>query len=306
MYAVKEWRIIEQQNERKSAIITAIITFILFLILFFWVLGWPKEDEMPLAGVLIDFGTSKSGFGDNSTPPKQEVTPPVEEVNIEDVQEPQESATQPQETQPSITDEVVTQDQVEAPSVTPEVVEDPRPTQEELDAIAQAQAEADAQAAAEAAAAVQAAAEAQAQAEADELAEQLDVWGNGGDGNTEPGGDQGVEDGVEDGPYNDGESSTGLGDQGTGPALWGLGNRGWVTKPKVQDDSQRFGKVTLKIKVDRNGNIISAEFTNYKSTTTDAVLIRKAKEALKHAKITKDINAADEDWGYVTFNFKPG
>ncbi len=299
MYAVKEWEIIENENKKKSAVATSIITTLLFLLLFFWVLGWPKDDETPLQGVLIDFGTSKTGFGDNAEPVKQNEPVQQEEVPIEEV-----TPATTAETPPTIHDEVVTQDQVEAPAVTPEEA-DPQPTQAELDAIAQAEAEAQAQAEAEAAAAAQEAYEAQQQAEADALAEQLnDAWGDG-DGNTEPGGDQGVEDGVEDGPYNDGESSTGLGDQGTGPALWGLGGRGWVKKPKVDDDSQRFGKITLKIKVDRHGNIIHAEWTAYKSTTTDAVLIRKAKEALKNAKISSDVNAADEDWGYVTFNFRP-
>ena len=289
MYAVDQWDIIEKENSRKSAIVTAIISLLLFLLLFFWVLGWPKEDEMPLQGMMIDFGTTETGQGSTSAPvPKTETITPIEETNP--TSEPQVS--------PSVADQVETQDLEEAIVITPDK-EDPTPTQEELEA-AQAAIEAQQQAEAEAAVAAQAALEAQQQAEADALAEQLNnAWGDGnGDGNDGTPGDAGNPDGVPNG----GDGS-GLGDSGSGPALWGLGGRKWAKPPKVVDDSQRFGKVTLKIKVDKSGNIISAEFTNYKSTTTDAVLIQRAKDALKHAKVTSDVNAASEDWGYVTFNF---
>ncbi|MEZ5022490.1 MAG: hypothetical protein R2728_04370 [Chitinophagales bacterium] len=105
-------------------------------------------------------------------------------------------------------------------------------------------------------------------------------------------------------PNGGNDNGTGQGNSGTGPALSGLGGRKWVKLPQVKDDSQKFGTVVIKIKVDKNGNIISSEFTLKGSTTSDQVLIQRAKDALKNAKISSNVNAASEEIGYVTFNFR--
>lgn len=300
MYTVEQWKIIEKENERKSAIITAIITLLMLLILFFIVLGWPKEEDLPLSGMMIDFGTTETGQGNSSAPPAQNVATPVEEVNINDATPP---PTSEPEVTPAVADEVVTQDVEEAPAITPEK---PEKTPEQIAAeqaaleaqqLAEEQAAAD-QAAAEAAAA-QAAADAAAQAEADALNDQLNnAWGDGGgDGNDGTPGDAGDPDGIPNG-------GDGWGTDGDGDGVWGLGGRKWAKKPSIENKSQNFGKVTLKIKVDKQGNIISAEFTNYKSTTTNSYLVDLAiKEVLRQGKITSNVNAPSEQWGYVTINF---
>lgn len=284
MDRAEEWHIKERRNGRKGMVTALTITAIILLILFFFLIPLSRSEDQ-IEGVLIDFGNSRTGVGTNAQP--QQVEEVVEEVRP---QQQVEAAPAPNAT-PDLADEVVTQDHQEAPAVNPKPTKSPE------------------QIAAEQAAAQQAAAEAQAQAElaaqqqaAQDLKDELDnAWGSGGDGNTAPGGDQSVQDGVENGPYNDGTSSTGLGDSGIGHDLSG---RKMVKRPDINDTSQKTGKVAVKVRVDRNGKVISAEYTSRGSTTTDSYLIQLAVKAAKEAKFNSDFNAASEQIGTIYFTFR--
>ena len=294
MGRVEEWHIKERKNGRKGMIV-AIVSFLLILLIFFvWIMPqkWPPPDT--IQGVLIDFGNSKTGLGDNAQPK------PVKEVEQES--SPQETTIaeqNPAQSTPDVADEVLTQDFQDAPEINTQEVDAAQIAAE------QAAAEEAAQAAAEQAEAEQAAAEqAAAEAAAQELKDELDqAWntGGGGDGNTTPGADQGVQDGVPDGPYNDGNSSTGLGDSGIGHDLTG---RKMVKRPTINDSSQKTGKVAVQVKVDRNGNVVYAKYTTKGSTTTDSYLIRLAEKAAKEAKFNSDFNASSEQVGTIYFTFK--
>lgn len=311
MYVVEQWKTVEKESSRKSKVITAVLSALLLLIMYFWMLGWPRESEIPLAGMMIDFGTTETGGG-QVAPPKTNSQPTVTEPVTEPVTTP---TNPPSNSNPEVTpttpDEVVTQDVEEAPAITP-VEEDPKPTQEEIEAAQaaleaqqQAEAEAKAKAEAEAKAAAEAAAAAQAQAEADELKDLLDgALNNSGDGtgNGPNGGDGDF--GAPNGVPNGGQ---GWGTDGDGDGVWGLGSRGWARKPNIDNGSQEFGTVVLKIKVDKQGNIISAVHTPHKdNTTTSRYLIDLAiREVKRQGKITSDVNASSEAWGYIKINFKP-
>jgi TonB family protein len=63
------------------------------------------------------------------------------------------------------------------------------------------------------------------------------------------------------------------------------------------------GKVVVNIKVDRNGNVISATAPGKGSTTANLALIREAKKAAYKAKFTKDLGSI-EQVGTITYHFK--
>ncbi|NNC94016.1 MAG: energy transducer TonB [Chitinophagales bacterium] len=106
--------------------------------------------------------------------------------------------------------------------------------------------------------------------------------------------------GSAEGPNYQGQSS-GSGNAGIGFSLSG---RDMVGIPSIKDDSQKEGKVTLKIKVDRNGKVINAEYTIAGSTTSDPYLKELSVDAALNAKFNPDENAPEVQQGTMTFVFK--
>jgi outer membrane biosynthesis protein TonB len=281
MYTAEQWHIIEKENSRKSAITTSILMLILFLLLYFWVLNWPREKDMPLAGMMIDFGTTETGQGDNSPAPAPNSNE-EEEVEITEAA----TADAVQKETPVMPEKVATQNTVKAPAVAQKTAQQIKAEKAAAEAKKKAEAKA------------------KAQAEADALKNELNnVWGKGnGDGNDGKPGDAGDPNGV-----NNGGDGSGTG--GSGDGLEGMGTRKWEKKPEIENKSNNYGRVVLKIKVDKQGNIISAEFASKSnttsSTTTNSYLVNLAKkEVMRQGKLTPDPKAQSEQWGYYIFNFK--
>lgn len=82
-----------------------------------------------------------------------------------------------------------------------------------------------------------------------------------------------------------------------------LQKRKLVSIPKIIDSSQDEGRVVIKIKVNRNGDVIDAQFTSSGSTTSSSILRNKALEAARKAKFNADSNAAEVQQGTMTFKF---
>jgi len=301
MERVEEWHIKERKNSRKGMITSLVIHGLLLLLLIFLTTSLKQPDDQ-IQGVLIDFGNSTTGQGTNPLPKADEMAEDV--APAESTPPPAEAVEATTPSTPEVTEEVVTQDFEEAP-----VIESDQPTEAEIaaqQAAEQAAAEQAAQEAAEQAAAeaaAQAAAEAAAQAAAEQ--EFLDglnnEWansggGDGGDGNNEPGGDFGDPDGIDGG----GDGS-GLGTDGIGHDL---GGRKMVKQVQPDDNSQKTGRVAIKVTVDRTGKVISADFSSAGSNTTDTYLVRKAKEAAMKCKFDANPEAASEQIGRISFNFK--
>jgi len=120
-------------------------------------------------------------------------------------------------------------------------------------------------------------------------------------GNKTGSGDQGATDGDINATNMDGDKSIGLGNKGFSYALSG---RSITVKPTIQDDSQKRGTVVIRIKVDRNGNVISASHQIKGSTTSDDYLVQKAIRSAKKAKFNAEPNAAAEQVGTITYVFK--
>lgn len=89
---------------------------------------------------------------------------------------------------------------------------------------------------------------------------------------------------------------------GKGRIGGGLGNRGLVSEPKITDNSQKEGRVIIKVCVNSDGNVISADFTQRGSTTQDASLINIAKANARKFKFTP--SDVSQQCGTITYDFK--
>jgi len=90
--------------------------------------------------------------------------------------------------------------------------------------------------------------------------------------------------------------------KGKGKAGKGLGNRGLVYAPNITDSSQQTGRVVVNICVNSQGKVISADYTQKGSTTTDSHLITLAVRNAKKYKFSESSTA--EQCGDITIDFK--
>jgi len=70
------------------------------------------------------------------------------------------------------------------------------------------------------------------------------------------------------------------------------------------DSSYSYGIVVIKVIVNKDGDVISADFLLDKSTVKDSVLLKSAREAALKAKFNKNTNAAPRQIGLITYKFK--
>lgn len=84
----------------------------------------------------------------------------------------------------------------------------------------------------------------------------------------------------------------------------GLEGRGVVYTPTIQDYSQKTGRVVVRICVDRSGRVISAEYTQAGSTTSDGDLRNIAVTNAKKFKFSP--GSIDRQCGTITVDFKLG
>lgn len=127
-----------------------------------------------------------------------------------------------------------------------------------------------------------------------------------GEGTGSKSGDQGKPDGSPFGDSYDG--SPGLGGPGLGgdggKAQLGMSGRKIIYFPPIIDNTQRTGKVVVNIKVDKSGNVIFAKATQKGSTTTDSYLFQLAESAAMKTRVNADPNAAEEQFGTITYTFR--
>ena len=126
-----------------------------------------------------------------------------------------------------------------------------------------------------------------------------------GTGNTA--GDQGKPNGDPKGTDysgNPGLGGPGKGGTGGSPQL-GMSGRKIIYFPPIIDNSQKFGRVVVNIKVDKDGTVVFAKATQKGSTTTDAYLYSLAEQAALKTKVNSDADAAEEQFGTITYTFKP-
>lgn len=98
-----------------------------------------------------------------------------------------------------------------------------------------------------------------------------------------------------------GQGGSGKGN-GAGYSLGGRSLRGTLPVPSYT--SSKDGDVTVSIKVDRNGNVITAEFTPKGSKNYDQSMVRAAIEAAKKAHFNADPTATEYQYGTITYKFR--
>ncbi|HJW31539.1 MAG TPA: hypothetical protein VJ508_20055 [Saprospiraceae bacterium] len=123
-----------------------------------------------------------------------------------------------------------------------------------------------------------------------------DLLGSGGKGNTGKPGSQGDPNGDPNSKVLEGIS------KGSGRVGGGLGNRGVLHEPQINDRSQKTGRVVISVCVDKTGKVIKAEYTQKGSTTTDSELKDIARKAALQFKFTT--SEIEEQCGTITVDFK--
>ena len=118
---------------------------------------------------------------------------------------------------------------------------------------------------------------------------------------------QGISEGQEDQGSQDGDPNSNAytgGGTGTNGIAYQLGGRTIAEIKKPNYDSQQQGKVVVTIRVDRNGKVISATPGAKGSTTTNAYLYSKAKEAALKTTFEANTTAPEIQVGTIIYNFK--
>ncbi len=117
-----------------------------------------------------------------------------------------------------------------------------------------------------------------------------------GQGDTKGTGNQGDPSGTANG----GRGSGGSGKNGN----YRLGNRGAVQRPLPQYDCEGDeGRIVVKVMVDQNGRVTSAEAGVSGSTDGSSCLMDRAKKAALRTTWEPDPNAPELQIGYITYDF---
>ena len=88
---------------------------------------------------------------------------------------------------------------------------------------------------------------------------------------------------------------------GSGNVGGGLADRGVLYEPEIRDNSQKSGRVVVKVCVNENGKVISANYTQKGSTTNDGDLKRIAEQAAMQYRFT--VGSLEKQCGTITVNF---
>jgi len=275
----------ETIHERNSAKITALITVILLLLMF--IVGTTYWEPPLEYGVAVNFGTTDVGSG-NVQP-----TQPIKSQPKEVIEEPKIEPSKPEISSASNTksENVLTEENAEAIAIK---------KQKEAEAKALAEAQRKEQLRKEA--------EERKQREEAEKKKKLDalIGGvsnsegtqSGGEGPDSQAGDKGQLNGDPYAPSYFGGSGPGKGGVG-----YGLNGRGRPSRQIYKQECNEYGLVVVKIEVDRNGSVVSAEPGVRGTTNTHPCLLEPAKKIALSHKWPADSNAPARQLGFVSINF---
>lgn len=270
------YHINEENNLPKALGYSSIVMAVLLAIGFFIVFGQPSMPEYGMGGIVVNYGTSDVGTGDDY----MSIEEPSMDENANNVTPDRIVPTEVPNPTPSqqLSDRAVaTQDMEEAPAVskTEKKVTNPAPeTTKEV------------------------------KNSAPTVNTNALYKGKKNNG-------QGAGDGEGGGVGNQGSalgdplaSNYGEGGSGFGNTPISLTSRHWAVRPNIDDKSQFSGVVVCELTVDRNGNIVNVrpgvKGTTYSSPTVYNMLERE----LRKAKFNTVANAPERRIVHVTINFK--
>jgi len=279
----------EEEHKRKGFIVSSIFHAIIIILLLMPLLSYP--DPPPgQQGILVSFGAPDMGKGDSR--------PDTQQDEMVEPKPPSEQEKQVEPTPASApTDPVVVEKEVVTTTDPAEVAFKKR--EEERKKVEETQKRAEEQR-------KKAEAEAEKQKKADEDARKAelekarkqygDVFGGSGKGSTDKAGNQGDPSGDPNAKALEGIST------GKGTIGGGLEGRGVVHTPTIQDNSQKTGRVVVRICVNNKGEVVSAEYTQAGSTTADSDLRQIAITNAKKFKFSP--GSVDRQCGTVTIDFR--
>ncbi len=307
---------LDTTHKKKSFTLTTLLLSILLLVLFY--VGLSYMDPPIENGISVNFGTTE--FGSGNVQPKEKIrsepldNPPVEPSKQEVAQQVEEKKDVPEETseKDAAAEKVLTQENEE--SIRIKRAEAEKKKSENAAAEVKRKAENEAKKAREEVARI-----AKEKRDAEELAQKeqeakkkrldalmgglnkSDGTASGSEGNDNRAGDKGSPDGD---PY--ATSYYGSPGSGSGTGGYGLNGRTLVNKGKVPQECNEEGRVVVKIVVDRNGRVISAEPGVRGTTNNNSCLLEPARKTALMHKWNLDSNAPSEQVGFVVVNFKLG
>src|SRR6056297_1016928 len=308
---------LDTTHKKKSFTLTTLLLSILLLVLFY--IGLTYMDPPIENGISVNFGTTD--FGSGNVQPKEKIqsepldTPPVEPSKqevAEQVEEIVEEVPEESVAEPTPSEEVLTQEDEE--SIRIKKAEEAKRKAE--NAVADAKRKADAEAKrlkAEAARIAKKKRDAEAlalkeqQAKKDKLdalmggLNKSDGTATGSEGDDNRAGDKGSPDGD---PY--ATSYYGSPGSGSGTGGYGLNGRSLVNQGKVRQECNESGRVVVKIIVDKNGKVISAEPGVRGTTNNNPCLLEPARKTAFLHRWNLDSNAPNQQVGFVVVNFKLG
>lgn len=270
------YHIKEENNLPKAIGYSSIVMALLIAIGFFIVFGQSSIPEYGMGGIVVNYGTSDVGMGDDY----MSIEEPSMDENANNVQPDRVVPTETPTPTPSqqVSDKAVaTQDMEDAPAVTKteKAVKNPAP-------------------------------ETTKEVKNSTPTVNTNALYKGKKNNG-----QGAGDGEGGGAGNQGSalgdplaSNYGEGGSGFGNTPISLTSRHWAVRPNIDDKSQFSGVVVCELTVDRNGNIVSVrpgvKGTTYSSPTVYSMLERE----LRKAKFNTVPNAPERRVVHVTINFK--
>ena len=278
---------VEERNKKRGLYFSIGVHVILFLIALLPLMTYP-DPPPEKEGILVNFGAPDQGSGADA---------PQTQKNEEQIPEPPVEEIEPE---PEPVEEKV--EQSEASRLKPE---EKILTEEDSDVKIKKQAErarqqSEAQKKAEAEAIRQKQEEAERKRKQKEYEESKssfsEAFKGSGKGSTNKPGSEGDPKGDPDAEKLKGITS------GKGKVGGGLSDRGVAYEPAIRDQTQKAGRVVIKVCVNSNGDVISADYTQRGSTTTDSDLRRIAENAAKKFRFTE--GELDRQCGTITIDFR--
>ena len=280
-------KILETPHKKKSAILTAICAAIILLL--FFVLGLTYYDPPISYGMEVNFGTLAQGSG--AVQPERAVVSQPEVVQEKQVQEKQQ-VTPPVSTPKNTADVLTEKESTIAVPKKKQKVEQIQPEKKTSEKPAESPPEKVIPKVSEATRSVVSNLLKNKKQEGKQAA---------GEGDDFVQGDKGK---IEGNPYASSYYNTaGLGGRGKG---YGLNGRNLQSNGKVVQECNQEGTVVVRISVNNQGNVITAEPGVKGSTNTHPCLLEPARRTALLHKWYPDSNAPTEQVGFVVIQFKLG
>lgn len=266
----------EENNMSKALGISSLVMAILIAIGFFIVFSQPELPEYGMGGIVVNYGTSEEGMGDDYMS--------IEEPSVD-------------ENANNVVPDRIVPTETPTPTPTAQVSDKAVATQDMDEAPAVAKAEKPVK---------NVAAETTKEVKNSTPAVNTNALYKGKKNNG-----QGAGDGTGSTPGNQGSelgdplaSNYGEGGSGFGDTPISLSSRHWAQKPNIDDKSQFSGVVVCELVVDKNGYIVSVrpgvKGTTYSSPTVFSMLERE----MRKARFNPIPNAPDRRVVRVSINFK--